>query len=261
MPKKLILISLVIALLLSYHFARAGILINEIMYDFDDGSDDGREWVEILNSGDTVVDLSSFKFFEADTNHKLKLVQGSANLSPGSYAIIISDEAKFRNDWPNFCCTLFDSSFSLSNSGETIALKDEDLIVDQYAYLSSFGGAGDGNSLQKISGVWMSTKPTPGIENKITYIPPPAPEVPRETKTTASTARKDLATDLVVEDKTPAEVYVTEPKITAPEKINHPYFFVIILIVLLGLGGGAVYFTRRRKIERQTGDDFEIVNE
>ncbi|MEK7071654.1 MAG: lamin tail domain-containing protein, partial [Patescibacteria group bacterium] len=56
------------------------LVINEIMYDLKNGSDDGREWIEVYNNSDASVDLSTFKFFEADTNHKIVSVAGGENI-------------------------------------------------------------------------------------------------------------------------------------------------------------------------------------
>ena len=122
MKKIIIIFSIIFFCPRSYILAN--LEINEIMYDLKTGSDEGREWVEIYNNSNTPVDLSAFRFFEADTNHKIKLMQGSANVAGRGYAIIVSDLTKFKIDWPNFTGTIYDSSFSLSNSGETLAIKN-----------------------------------------------------------------------------------------------------------------------------------------
>jgi len=143
----------------------ASISINEIMYDLE-GVDSGREWIEILNSSGEQVDLSGWKFYESGTNHGLNLFQGDPTISPGSYVIIADDASKFLLDSPNFSGTIFDSSFSLKNTGETLSIRDPDLNdIDQVSYIADWGGSGDGNSLQKISGSWVSGFPTPGAEN------------------------------------------------------------------------------------------------
>src|SRR3989344_973530 len=100
------------------------IVISEIMYDLKNGSDDGREWIEVYNNSDTSVDLSTFKFFEANTNHKLISVAGEENIPSLDYALIVSNAEKFQTDWPAFSGTIFDSTFSLSNTGENLILKD-----------------------------------------------------------------------------------------------------------------------------------------
>jgi len=135
--------------------------ITEIMYDLP-GADTGREWVEIFNSGNEPVDFTGWRFWEADINHNLAVAQGSVILSPGARAVIVIDSAKFLLDNAGYSGTIFDSSFSLSNTGETIGLKNGADVIDEVIYTSSTGGSGDGNSLQKVGGVWVATTPTPG---------------------------------------------------------------------------------------------------
>ncbi|MBI2476413.1 MAG: lamin tail domain-containing protein [Candidatus Taylorbacteria bacterium] len=152
--------------LLLYQNISAQVVINEIMYDLP-GTDTGREWVEIANTGSAVaVATSTWKFFEADTNHGLSLFQGSLSIPSGGFAIIADDPNKFLLDWPRFAGTIFDSSFSLSNTGETIALKsDTTTVSDQVTYASSAGATGDGNSLQKVGLIWSALPPSPGFAN------------------------------------------------------------------------------------------------
>ena len=147
------------------------LVITEIMYDAL-GVDTGHEWVEIFNNGTSSADITKLKFFESGTNHKLNTAQGPNALTPGSYAVLTNDSSKFLSDYPSYVGQLFDSSFSLSNSGEAIAIKNSDTVVDEITYSSSTGANGDGNSLQLINGLWQATLPTPGKENKIVNKPP-----------------------------------------------------------------------------------------
>jgi hypothetical protein len=143
------------------------IFINEIMYDLP-GSDDGREWVEVYNAGSGDADLSALKFFEAETNHSISPYNGGNSALPaGGYAVIAGSPEKFLADWPDFQGAIFDSSFSLSNTGESLAVKYSDgNIIDQASYSSDQGAAGDGNSLQKNGSDWLHAAPTPGASNK-----------------------------------------------------------------------------------------------
>ena len=148
-----------------WNLARAQVVINEIMYDLE-GTDTDREWIEVLNSGSSAVDLSSWKFFEANVNHGLAISQGDASIPAGGFAIIADNTAKFLENHAGFSGALFDSSFLLSNTGEDLALKDISLtVVDQTTYSSTSGATGDGNSLQKINGNWIVATPTPGAAN------------------------------------------------------------------------------------------------
>lgn len=145
--------------------AHAAVVINEIMYDLD-GTDTDREWVEIFNNGSAAVNLSGYKFFEANTNHSLT-PETESSVPAGDYAVIVDNIAKFRADWPNFSGIIFDSSFSLSNDpGETLAIKDAtNTIVDQVTYTADPSGAGAGKSLQKNGDSWVIAAPTPGATN------------------------------------------------------------------------------------------------
>lgn len=165
-PKKIF--TLVFAVFLISQNVSAQVVFNEIMYDLKVGSDDGREWVEIVNNGNESVQIatSTWKFFEANTNHSLSLFQGNLLIPVGGFAIIADDPSKFLLDWPGFSGTIFDSSFSLSNTGETVAIKSSTTTtVDQVTYTSSTGASGDGNSLQFIDGVFKAQSPTPGLAN------------------------------------------------------------------------------------------------
>ncbi len=161
---------LLILALLFPSFSHAQVFINEIMYDLP-GTDSGREWVEVYNAGSSPIDLSTYKFSEATTNHTIKSISGSTSISSGSYGVIADDTNKFLVDWPGFSGNLFDSSFSLNNTGATLTLKDSSSgISDQVTYSSTQGANGDGNTLQKSSPAWISAVPTPGSLNSNTPI-------------------------------------------------------------------------------------------
>jgi len=143
----------------------ANLQITEIMYDVE-GTDTGREWIEIFNSGNDVLDITKFKLYEANTNHGIVAVDGGIALNGSEYAVIADNPTKFKIDFPNYSGKLFDSVFSLSNEGESLSLKNESsTIVDSISYDPSLGANGDGKSLQKIANVWQPAAPTPGAEN------------------------------------------------------------------------------------------------
>ena len=106
------------------------VAINEIMYN-PEGADTNHEWVEILNNASTSVDISEWRFFENNTAHKLNLISGNSLLQPGEFAVIADSGDQFQKDYPFFSGNLFDSSFSLNNEGETVALKNSDLKIDE----------------------------------------------------------------------------------------------------------------------------------
>jgi uncharacterized protein YkvS len=144
--------------------AGASIKINEIMYDLP-GSDTGREWVEVKNDSGGGVDISAYYFREGGTSHKLIPYSGGNNINANSYAVIADNPEKFLVDNPSFSGVLFDSSFSLSNTGEALSILNGDTIEDSVNYESSLGGNGDGNSLSLVSNSFVSGTPSPGKEN------------------------------------------------------------------------------------------------
>lgn len=167
--RKIVLISMcVFVFAMLAKTASAQIVFSEIMYD-PQGSDAAHEWVEILNQGGSPLDLSQCKakspcrFIEASNNHELSVVSGEGVLQSGAYAVIADSPQTFLKDYPGFSGTLVDSSFSLKNTGETIAFKMPDgSISDTVTYTSDMGATGDGNSLQKLNGIWNAATPTPG---------------------------------------------------------------------------------------------------
>lgn len=147
----------------------ANVTINEIMYDVE-GTDTDREWIEVYNSGNESIDLSTWKFVEANVNHSLMPFDGGSSVVSGGYAIIADKPEKFKADWPNFSGVLFDSSFSLNNDpGEILSLKDSTgMIVDTVTYVTSVGAQGDGNTLNRSSSSFIVAQATPGFENSTT---------------------------------------------------------------------------------------------
>ena len=159
----------------------AFVVINEVMYN-PSGADKGHEWIEIYS--DEVVDLFEWKFYEAETNHGLTLINGSWIID--GYAVIVDKWDIFLSDYPDYNGTLIDSSWgSLSQEGENLALKNSsEEIVDKVSYSFSWGADDDGSSLQRKDPNgnsndptnWGTGNPTPGAVNNTSEEPPSAPE-------------------------------------------------------------------------------------
>ncbi len=147
--------------------ALAAVYINEVMYD-PYGSDTGREWIELYSNG-SCENVSQWRLLEAGTNHLLTLVQGNSTLCTNQYAVIADNPANFLAEYAFFNGTLFDSTFSLLNSNESLALKNSSLVVvDNLTYFSSWGASDNGMSLEFMSGSWIESIAyggTPGLPN------------------------------------------------------------------------------------------------
>jgi hypothetical protein len=154
-------------LIINSNLVFSSVVINEIMYN-PSGSDNGHEWIEIYS--DLPVNLSSWKFFEANTNHGLTLINGSYIVN--GYAVITDEYDTFLIDYPEYNGTLFDSSWSsLSNTGEYLAIKNSSLDIIDFVNYSSIYANGNGKSLERFGLNWNDSgvnSGSPGKENNIT---------------------------------------------------------------------------------------------
>ncbi|MEA3399538.1 MAG: lamin tail domain-containing protein [Patescibacteria group bacterium] len=157
---------LIFVFLISFSITYADFEITEIMYNLE-GTDTNREWIKVKNTGTNSADLSTWFFFSGNSKHSL-FPEGISSIEVGDYAVIVQNVTKFKEDNPNFSGNLFDSSWTgLKNSSDVIALKDSNLnIFSEITYDSSWGGNGDGNSLQKKNGSWVGESPTLGESNE-----------------------------------------------------------------------------------------------
>lgn len=155
-------ISLLIALILFMNSANS-LIISEIMYN-PEGNDEGREWIEIYNDGSEKINLSKYRFFENGVKHRLKFLSGEV-LDPGEFGIIADNAENFLAEY-NFSLEdliIADSSFSLKNSGEYIAILNESQVVvfeTEYENLAE-----SGKSLCYSPQGYYECAPTPGEEN------------------------------------------------------------------------------------------------
>lgn len=166
----------------------AQIEITEVMYDpgedtFGSKADGGREWIEIHNLGSDSVNLDGWKLFDNKDGggHPLSsVIQGSFTMKSGEYLIIADvddedDSSTFLTDYPNFSGTVINSNFgSFNNTAGVFAVDEKDtdvLNISWVEYSSDQGANGDGNSLQKVGGVWIVSTPTPGEANLADFQP------------------------------------------------------------------------------------------
>ncbi|MEK7133831.1 MAG: lamin tail domain-containing protein [Patescibacteria group bacterium] len=182
-------------------FVFAQVVVTEVMYDLQTGADGGREWVEVYNIGTSPIVFSDWKLFENGTNHKITAVRGGSVLTPGAYAVIADNAEKFKKDWPQYNGALFDSTFSLSNEGETFTLRNASSTdVDTASYQNTIGAAGNGNSLNRSASgtAFVPRLPSPGAAmSATTRAPSPKEPVVKTPKS---------------EDNTPAKAVVTSPR-------------------------------------------------
>jgi hypothetical protein len=153
----------------------ASVVINEIMYA---PKSPEQEWLELYNTSDSVIDLSSFKI---ETHGGSAGIKTGSMLPPESFIVVCKDSSVSRFHYP--VENLITQSIpSLSNSGDWVALYDNfGNLLDSTNYVPSYGGSG-GKSLERIdcfagndSTNWHesvdSTGATPGFVNSVAVLP------------------------------------------------------------------------------------------
>ncbi|HEY6191150.1 MAG TPA: lamin tail domain-containing protein [Bacteroidota bacterium] len=179
---------------LSVAFARATLIVNEIMYDPLPGN---CEYAELLNRSPVPVDLHGWSIYDAGG------VGGSAHviarsafvIGPGEYAVIGSDSSLFSR-FPYLASefshvAIKPGAFSLNNSGDEVRVTDATgTTIDSVHYLPGWQNPNlddpGGRSLERINPGLAGNDPrnwstsasplggTPGRTNTL-FTPAPAP--------------------------------------------------------------------------------------
>ncbi|HWO06987.1 MAG TPA: lamin tail domain-containing protein [Candidatus Paceibacterota bacterium] len=235
--------------------ASAQVVITEIMYDLAEGSDSGREWIEVFNAGAAPIDITAWRLREGGVNHKITAFAGGNSLAAGTYAVIADNATKFMADWPQFQGQLFDSAFSLSNSGELLVLRAGDRDIDAATYTRALGGDGTGDSLQRnaAGAAFEAGVPTPGASIPAGGL---AKSVPKATP--KQSASKDASEPIppvigakeVISD---SEGHVAAVGAALPQ--NHSLWWLAPLLLAGTASAGIVWARRLKK------DEWDIIEE
>jgi len=155
----------------------ADVVINEIMYD-PEGNEYDNEYIELYNSGSFQVDLFGWTLSDSgsDTETLIGFNSSSTVLLPDNYAIITAEDNTVEVFNQSIRLTTQDNSicsYGLSNSGETIILKnDSGNVIDAITYSDEWGAEGQNKSLCKLpngNGLWDECERTPGKNNEINF--------------------------------------------------------------------------------------------
>lgn len=248
--------NLAVAVLLVPHFTFAQVAITEIMYD-PPGVDSGHEWIEVYNESTSSIPLSTWKIYEGDVNHNIIAASGGSMLVPGTYAVIASNATKFRVDYPNYNGILFHSAFALDNGGATLTLRDKTLIdIDTVSYDSSWGGLGDGNSLQRApgdQGDFVPRAPTPGAAMSPTALVPKMKPITPSAKTPIKSLKKATnpseakpSSTKVSNDVGDMAIVSSQTAIATTPGIDSYWFFALAAVLLFAIAAiaGARHFKK-----------------
>lgn len=182
------------------------IVINEIMYDLKDGTDDGHEWIELYNNGPLDIDLTGGKINDGDndTNHGFNTTiaktpsRGSLIIPADGFIILADDSAKIAYDISDYQGSIIDTVFNLKNTAGQLKIIDKDnLVLASLGYNKDLGAAGNGRTLEWDGTVLKESTVdggTPGRTNSILSLASlgPAPPDPPATAT-ATTPSPDAA--------------------------------------------------------------------
>jgi len=247
--------------------AWASMTITEVMYN-PAGSDTGREWVELYNSGSEAIEIEAGQKgwrIHDGANH---VFTDAVVVPPGGFVLVASNLATFRAQYGN-TASVVKSALSLNNTSGTLSLVDADgKMVDTVSYTKSLGAFEDGMSLHRVGTTFALGVPNPGSA--------PMPGVPKqapvaaakpvqkvETKQTATQQPAQVASkqDLL------ATVATTNTKesasSTAPPQQSFLWHYLLALAALIVLGVVSVWYVRaeagvKQPETRDLSDEFDI---
>lgn len=254
MNRRFLALAIVVALIPV--ITHAQIVITEIMYDLAGGSDSGREWIEVFNTGNTPVKLTDLKIVESAKNHTITTVAGGDFVAAGAYAVIADNAAKFKVDFPSYTGLSFDSAFSLSNTGETIGISNAaGTPIDSVTYTNA-SASGTGDSLQRNpdSAVFNAGIPTPGVGIPATGL---TKSPPKQTKASKKMPGKNLpaATSPSILGESAAQPQEAFVAAAAASNTNTFVWWLAPLLISL-LGSAGIVTARQYK-----KDEWDIVEE
>jgi hypothetical protein len=109
------------------------IVINEINYHSGE-DDDPRDWVELYNRKDEIIDLSGWTFKDENDDHIFTFPDGQ-EIGPNRYIVICEDISAFRLIFSEVSNAIGDLGFGLSNGGEEIRLfAPDNQMIDAVHY-------------------------------------------------------------------------------------------------------------------------------
>ena len=127
--------------------AQQSLRVTEINYNPHDAlpqfgeletDNDSFEFMEVMNTGDTLVDLSGAKFVELDLdgdNQGISFAFETGTLAPGERAVIVKNSAAFASRYGSDISPAGEFTGKLSNGGETLTLLDSnDDVIQQFRY-------------------------------------------------------------------------------------------------------------------------------
>lgn len=133
------------------------VAVSEIMYG---PFGDEPEWVEMLNTTTSVINLKNWKISDSNASSKTLLTPSDLFLDPMSYALVAKDSL-FASLHPGIGVPVIIANFAALNntSPDAVVLSDHrGMTIDSVFYSPSWGGQ-DGRSLERIDELESSNDP------------------------------------------------------------------------------------------------------
>lgn len=257
--------------------ATAAVTITEAMYN-PAGSDTGREWIELHNSGSEAVELTSGQKGWKVNDGANHILANTLTVPPGGFVIIASNPVAFAAQYGSGL-VVTKSAISLNNTSGTLSLLDaEGKVVDTVSYIKTLGGFEDSMSLHRVGSTFASGVPNPGAL--------PAPGIPQKAPLTQKTTvpvtaaaktqpKKTEATQpaqIISKSDLPAAAAVSQQSVQAgesdspvalPKQGGFLWHYILALAALIVFGMASVWYVRaenqaKRSETQSLADEFDI---
>jgi hypothetical protein len=249
--------------------AWASMTITEVMYN-PAGSDTGREWVELYNSGSESVEMGAGQKgwrIHDGANH---VFADAVVVPPGGFVLVTSNLATFRAQYGN-TLSVVKSALSLNNTSGTLSLVDADgKTVDTVSYTKSLGAFEDGMSLHRVGTTFAPGVPNPGSA-PMPGVPKQAPVVAAksvqkvETKQAATQQPAQVAgkSDLPAAAAIHVNVGESDSPVALQKQGGFLWHYLLALAALIVLGVVSVWYVRaeagvKQPETRDLSDEFDI---
>ncbi|MEM2131302.1 MAG: lamin tail domain-containing protein, partial [Candidatus Woesearchaeota archaeon] len=148
----------------------------EIMYN-PFGNEANREWIELFNYGNETLNISNWKLQDGTTIRSINIYNelynnGSFLIEPYSFVILARNPENFSQEYNLTNLTeikLFQSSFTLTNTGKELILYDNNNNIVDSVFYSNVAEEGYTIELKNITldnylmENWQQASPNPGI--------------------------------------------------------------------------------------------------
>lgn len=246
----------------------ARMTITEVMYN-PAGSDTGREWVELYNSGNEAVEIEAGQKGWRINDGANHVFASGVVVPPGGFVLVASNPATFAAQYGN-TLSVMKSALSLNNTSGTLSLVDADGgVVDTVSYTKSLGGFEDGMSLHRVGSTFAPGVPNPNG--------PPMPGVPKPTPAavtapTQKTETKQVApvqpvratkSDVPAAAVMSANTGESDSPVALPKQGGFLWHYLLALVALVMLGVASVWYIRAenqatRPETKGLSDEFDI---